>query len=241
MQASDLKIKVFADGADLSVIKALDSNPLVRGYTTNPTLMRSAGVEDYKSFALEVLQTVPNKPVSFEVFADDFPTMEKQAREIASWGSNANVKIPVTNTKGETAVPLIEKLSADGISLNITALFTIEHVRDAAAAVHNDTPAILSVFAGRVADVGIDPIPLMVEAVRLAAPKPKAEVLWASTREAFNVIEADRIGCQIITAPEGVIKKLAGLGSSAEDIGLQAVRVFYADAQAAGFDIPTGQ
>jgi len=238
MNAADLKIRIYADGADLSVIKALNTNPLVSGFTTNPSLMRSAGIEDYKAFALKVLAAVPDKPISFEVFADDFPTMEKQARVIATWGANANVKIPITNTKGESATDLIRTLSADGISLNITALFTIEHVRAAADAVHAGSSAILSVFAGRLADVGIDPIPLMQEAVELAAPKPKAEVLWASTREVFNVVEADRIGCHIITAPEAVIKKLGGFGAKAGDIGLEAVKAFYRDAQAAGFDIP---
>ena len=237
MNASELKIKVFADGADLSVIKALNENPLVACFTTNPSLMRSAGVEDYKGFAKEVLAAVPDKPISFEVFADDFPTMERQAREIATWGANANVKIPATNTKGEASAPLIEKLSADGIVLNITALFTIERVREVIDAVSSETPSIISVFAGRLADVGTDPIPVMTESVRLASAKPVAEVLWASTREPFNVVEADRIGCRIITAPEAVIKKLSGFGKSAEELAIEAVRAFDRDAQAAGYSI----
>jgi transaldolase len=240
MTATDLKIKVFADGADLSVMRTLSENPRVSGFTTNPTLMRSAGVSDYKSFAREVLAAIPDKPISFEVFADDFPTMERQAREIATWGKNANVKIPATNTKGESSAPLIARLSGDGIVLNITALFTVDRVKEVAAVLDAKTPAILSVFAGRLADVGIDPIPVMREAVAVAAPKPKAEVLWASTREVFNVFEAQRVGCHIITAPEGVIKKLSGLGTTAEELAIDAVRVFYRDAQAAGYDIEVG-
>lgn len=240
MTATDLNIKVFADGADLSVMRTLNENPYVSGFTTNPSLMRSAGVEDYRSFALEVLAAIPAKPISFEVFADDFPTMEAQAREIATWGANANVKIPATNTKGESSAPLISRLSSDGVVLNITALFTVARVKEVADALNAATPAILSVFAGRLADVGIDPIPVMREAVAVAKPKPKAELLWASTREVFNVFEAQRIGCHIITAPEGVIKKLSGLGTSADDLAIDAVRVFYRDAQAAGFDIAVG-
>lgn len=238
MRPSDLTIKVFADGADLKVIKALNENPLVSGFTTNPSLMKGAGVSDYKTFAREVLAAIPDKPISFEVFADDFPTMERQAREIATWGANANVKIPATNTKGESSAPLIARLSADGIVLNITALFTVAGTREVADALDPKTPAILSVFAGRLADVGIDPIPVMKECVEIAAAKPKAELLWASTREVFNVIEAQRIGCHIITAPEGVIKKLGGIGTSAEDLAIDAVRVFYRDAQAAEYNIP---
>jgi transaldolase len=237
MNASNLKIKIFADGADLSVITALNANPLVGGFTTNPSLMRSAGVQDYKGFAKEVLAAVPDKPISFEVFADDFPGMEAQAREIATWGANANVKIPAQNTKGQSAAPLIAKLSGDGIMLNITALFTVAQVREVADAIDADTPAILSVFAGRLADVGIDPIPVMKRSVELAAAKPKAEVLWASTREVFNIVEADRIGCHIITAPEGVIKKLSGFGTSAEELAIEAVKAFDRDAQAAGYSI----
>lgn len=241
MTAADLKIKVFADGADLSVMRALNANPFVSGFTTNPTLMRSAGVEDYKGFALEVLAAIPDKPISFEVFADDFPTMEAQAREIATWGQNANVKIPATNTKGESSAPLISRLSADGIVLNITVLFTVARVKEITDALDAAAPAILSVFAGRLADVGIDPIPVMREAVAVAKPKPKAEVLWASTREVFNIIEAQRVGCHIITAPEGVIKKLSSLGTSAEELAIEAVRAFDRDAQAAGFDIAIGK
>jgi len=237
MNASDLNIKIFADGADLSVITALNANPLVGGFTTNPSLMRSAGVQDYKGFAKEVLAAVPDKPISFEVFADDFPGMEAQAREIATWGANANVKIPAQNTKGQSAAPLIAKLSGDGIMLNITALFTVAQVREVADAIDADTPAILSVFAGRLADVGIDPIPVMKRSVELAAAKPKAEVLWASTREVFNIVEADRIGCHIITAPEGVIKKLSGFGTTAEELAIEAVKAFDRDAQAAGYSI----
>ena len=239
MKASDLRIKIFADGAKLETMKEQARNPLISGFTTNPSLIKAAGVTDYKAYALEVLAAIPDKPISFEVFADDLPTMEAQAREIATWAPNVNVKVPVTNTKGESLVPVIERLSAAGVALNITALYTASQVRDITAAVHADTPSILSVFAGRLGDTGHDPVPVMRESVEIVAARPKAELLWASTREVFNVIQADQLGCHIITAPDGVISKLGGLGKDPTENSLDTVKAFYADATAAGFDIPT--
>ncbi|MBU2531409.1 MAG: transaldolase [Alphaproteobacteria bacterium] len=240
MKASDLKIKIFADGADLATMKEQAKNPLIKGFTTNPSLIKSAGITDYKAYALAVLDAIPNHPISFEVFADDLPTIEAQAREIATWAANVNVKIPVTNTKGESLAPLVKRLSTDGVVLNITALYTVGQVKEITDAVHADTPAILSVFAGRLGDTGHDPVPVMEESVGVVAAKPKAELLWASTREVFNVIQADRMGCHIITAPDSVISKLGGLGKDPMQNSLDTVKAFYADAQAAGFDIKTG-
>lgn len=238
MKASDLKIKIFADCADLATMKEQAKNPLISGFTTNPSLVKAAGITDYKAYALEVFAAIPGKPISFEVFADDLPTMEAQAREIATWSPNVNVKIPVTNTKGESLAPVIERLSAAGVVLNITALYTVAQVREITDAVHADTPSILSVFAGRLGDTGHDPVPMMEESVTIVAAKPKAELLWASTREVFNVIQADRMGCHIITAPDSVISKLGGLGKDPTQNSLDTVKAFYADATAAGFNIP---
>lgn len=237
MKASDLKIKIFADGADLATMKKQAENPLISGFTTNPSLVKAAGVTDYKSYALEVFAAIPGKPISFEVFADDLPTMEAQAREIATWSPNVNVKIPVTNTKGESLAPVIKRLSAAGVVLNITALYTVEQIQEITDAVSADTPSILSVFAGRLGDTGHDPVPVMETGVKIVAAKPKAELLWASTREVFNVIQADRMGCHIITAPDSVISKLGGLGKDPLQNSLDTVKAFYADATAAGFDI----
>ena len=241
MKAADLKIKIFADGAELAKMKAQYENPLIKGFTTNPSLMKAAGVTDYKAYALQVLAEIPDRPISFEVFADDLPTMEAQAREIASWSRNGgivNVKLPVTNCKGESLAPVIERLSANGVEVNVTALYTAGQVREITEVLSPETPAILSVFAGRLADTGHDPIPVMEECVRIAAAKPKAEMLWASTREVFNVIQADRLGCHIITAPDAVIAKLGGLGKDPLQNSLDTVAAFLKDATAAGFDIP---
>lgn len=239
MKASELKIKIFADGADLAMMTEQAKNPLISGFTTNPSLVKAAGVTDYKAYALSVFAAIPNKPISFEVFADDLPTMEAQAREIATWSPNVNVKIPVTNTKGESLGPVIARLSAAGVALNITALYTVGQVQEITDVVSADTPSILSVFAGRLGDTGHDPEPVMREAVKIVSAKPKAELLWASTREVFNVIQADRMGCHIITAPDSVISKLGGLGKDPLQNSLDTVKAFYADATAAGFDIPT--
>ncbi len=236
---ADLKVKVFADGADLQSMKAMYANPVVKGFTTNPTLMKAAGVTDYVDFARKVLAAIPDRPVSFEVFADEFEEMENQALEIASWGRNVNVKIPVTNTQGTFAGPLLSKLAKRGVQLNVTAIFTLDQVRAVADALHTETPAIVSVFAGRIADSGIDPVPLMAEAARILAAKPKAELLWASPRELLNVLQADQVGCGIITATGDIIKKLSLVGKDQDEYSLETVRMFYNDARTAGFTIPT--
>jgi transaldolase len=235
-----LRVKIFADGADLKGMKEAAAQPLVKGFTTNPTLMRQAGVSDYKAFALEVLKLIPDRPVSFEVFADDFPTMEAQGREIASWGDNVYVKVPVTNTKGEFAGPLMTRLSSSGIKLNVTAIMTNEQVKAVAAALAKDVPAIVSVFAGRIADTGRDPVPLMREAVALLKDRPQAELLWASPRELLNIFQADDIGCHIITVTGDVIRKLALVGKDLDGYSLETVAMFYRDAQTAAFTIPIG-
>ena len=239
--ASDLKIKIFADGADLDGIRDMVGDPLIKGFTTNPTLMRKAGVSDYKAFALEALKIVTDKPISFEVFADEFDEMEAQALEIASWGKNVNVKIPITNTRGESAAPLIGRLSAQGVAVNVTAMFTLEQVGEVVDVLDPATPAILSVFAGRVADSGRDPIPHMKEAVGIATAKPKAEVLWASPRELLNIFQADEVGCHIITVTNDVIKKLTGVGKDLDVFSLETVKMFYDDASAAGYTIATAE
>jgi transaldolase len=235
-----LRVKIFADGADLKGMKEAAAQPLIKGFTTNPTLMRQAGVSDYKEFALEVLKLIPDRPVSFEVFADDFPTMEVQGREIASWGDNVYVKVPVTNTKGEFAGALMSRLSSAGIKLNVTAIMTNEQVKRVAAALAKDTPAIVSVFAGRIADTGRDPLPLMSEAVSLLKDRPKAELLWASPRELLNIFQADEIGCHIITVTGDVIRKLALVGKDLDRYSLETVAMFYKDAVTAAFTIPIG-
>jgi transaldolase len=235
-----LTVKIFADGADLKGMKEAAAAPHVKGFTTNPTLMRQAGVTDYKQFALDVLKLIPDRPVSFEVFADDFPTMEAQGREIASWGSNVYVKIPVTNTKGEFAGPLMTRLSSAGIKLNVTAIMTNEQVRRVAAALAKDAPAIVSVFAGRIADTGRDPVPIMREAVASLKERPKAELLWASPRELLNIFQADEIGCHIITVTGDVIRKLALVGKDLDRYSLETVAMFHKDALSAAFAIPVG-
>jgi transaldolase len=240
LSVDQLSVKIFADGADLKGMKEAAAQPLVKGFTTNPTLMRQAGVSDYKAFALEVLKLIPERPVSFEVFADDFPTMEAQGREIASWGDNVYVKVPVTNTKGEFAGPLMTRLSGSGIKLNVTAIMTNKQVKEVAASLAKDTPAIVSVFAGRIADTGRDPVPLMREAVSLLKQRPKAELLWASPRELLNIFQADEIGCHIITVTGEVIRKLALVGKDLDRYSLETVAMFYKDAQTAAFTIPIG-
>jgi transaldolase len=232
-----LKVKLFADGADLAGMKEMAANPMIKGFTTNPTLMRKAGVSDYKAFALEVLKAIPDRPVSFEVFADDFAQMERQALEIASWGANVNVKIPITNTKGEFCGPLVERLSRAGVKLNVTALLTLDQVRRVTERLHADTPAIISVFAGRIADTGRDPVPIMAESVKVMRARPKAELIWASPRELLNIFQADAIGCHIITATNDILKKLALVGKDLDRYSLETVEMFHKDAVAAGFDI----
>lgn len=234
-----LKVKLFADGADIAGIMEMAANPLIKGFTTNPTLMRKAGIVDYKAFALQVLRAVPDRPVSFEVFADDFGAMEAQALEIASWGGNVNVKIPVTNTKGEFCGPLVGRLSKAGVQLNVTAVMTVEQVRRISEHLAVETPAIVSVFAGRIADTGRDPVPLMSEAVRVLKARPKAELIWASPRELLNIMQADAVGCHIITATNDILKKLSLVGKNLDAYSLETVEMFYKDATAAGFKIAT--
>lgn len=237
MSLEKLKVKLFADGADLAGMKEMYANPLIKGFTTNPTLMRKAGVQDYKAFARQVLEAIPDRPISFEVFADEFDDMERQAREIASWGKNVSVKIPVTNTKKQSAGPLIERLSKAGVALNVTALTSLEQVRAVTERLAPQTPAIISVFAGRIADTGRDPVPLMAEAVKIMRAKPKAELIWASPRELLNIFQADAVGCHIITATNDILKKLALVGKDLEEYSLETVQMFHKDAQAAGYRI----
>jgi len=236
-----LRVKIFADGADLAGIAHLAQNPLIRGFTTNPTLMRKANVRDYRGFAREVLRLVPDHPVSFEVFSDEFLEMERQAREIASWGDNIYVKIPVTNTRKEFSGPLIQRLSAAGIRLNITALMTTGQVAAVTDCLTEDTPSFISVFAGRIADTGRDPVPMMAEAVRIMGARRNAELIWASPRELLNVVQADAIGCHIITATNDILTKLPILGKDLLAFSLETVQMFRQDALQAGFHIETPQ
>ncbi len=233
----DLTIKLFADGAELKVISELNRNPLIKGFTTNPTLMCKAGIADYKTFSLDMLKIVPDKPVSFEVFSDDFAEMEAQANQIASWGENVYVKIPVTNTKAEFSGPLIKCLAAAGIQLNITAMMTPSQVTKVLACLNPKVSSFVSVFAGRIADSGRDPVPIMAECVKLLKPNPKAELIWASPRELLNIIQADSIGCHIITATNDVLSKLSNIGKDLDQYSLETVQMFRQDAVKAGFTI----
>jgi transaldolase len=235
---ADLRVKIFADGADLDGIKAMYSKPWIKGFTTNPTLMRKAGVSDYRNFALQVLRIVPDRPLSFEVFADDFSEMERQALEVASWGRNVYVKIPVTNTGRQFAGPLIKRLSESGVHVNVTAVFTPEQVKAITEHLDDETPAIISIFAGRIADSGVDPVPMMREALKIMQVKPRAELIWASPREVLNIIQANEIGCHIITVTNDILNKLSLLGKEHEDYSLETVEMFYKDALAAGYTIP---
>ena len=234
---ANLKVKLFADGADLVGMQEMYANPIIKGFTTNPTLMRKVGIKDYKTFAHEVLKAIPDRPISFEVFADEFDEMERQALEISSWGKNVSVKIPVTNTKQQFAGPLIERLSKVGVSLNVTAVTTLDQVRNITALLAPTTPSIISVFAGRIADTGRDPLPLMAEAVKIMCAKPQAELIWASPRELLNIFHADSIGCHIITATNDILKKLSLVDKDLEDYSLETVQMFYNDAQTAGYNI----
>lgn len=236
---SKLKVEVFADGADLESIIKLNKNPLVKGFTTNPTLMKKAGVTDYKTFALKVINEIRDKPLSFEVFADDLDTMYAQAREIASWGDNVNVKIPVTNTEGEFTGPIIERLSNEGVQLNITAIMTAEQVEKVAECLNPNTPAIVSIFAGRIADTGRDPVPIMQMAQQHLMGHPHAKLLWASAREVLNVYQADDISCDIITITNDLLGKLELADKNLDDFSLETVEMFYKDACQAGYTIDT--
>jgi transaldolase len=236
-----LRVKIFADGADFDGILKMYANPLIKGFTTNPSLMRKAGVTDYEGYARKVIAAVPDRPISFEVFADDLDGMVCQARVIASWGKNVNVKIPVMNTQREFTGRAIETLSKEGIAVNVTAVFTLEQVRRITERLSPQTAAIVSVFAGRIADTGRDPVPHMAEAVKILKDKPRAELIWASPRELINIFQADAIGCQIITVTNDVIAKLSLVDKDLDAYSLETVDVFYRDATGAGFSIDTGE
>ena len=232
-------VKIFADGADLSGILSLYKNPLIKGFTTNPTLMRKAGINNYEEFARSLVKSIPDRPISFEVFADDFDEMIAQGRVIASWGSNVNVKIPVTTTKGSFTGPVVRTLASAGVVVNVTAITTEKQVERVAECLAPGVAAIVSVFAGRVADTGRDPIPVMKASLRALSNRPKAELLWASPRELLNIFQADEIGCHIITVSHDVLAKLSLVGKDLDEYSLETVQMFHRDATAAGFNIET--
>jgi transaldolase len=234
---ADLKVKIFADGADRAGMLDLYRNSLIKGFTTNPTLMRSAGITDYEAFAHEILAAIPDRPISLEVFSDNFAEMEAQARRIAAWGENVYVKIPVTNTESESAIPLIRRLAKAGVKQNVTALMTLAQVRDVSLALAAGPAACISVFAGRVADTGRDPVPMMTAAVQMLAIYPNIELIWASPREILNVVHADLIGCHIITVTHDLLKKLSLFGKDLDEFSLETVKMFRSDAVKAGFQL----
>jgi transaldolase len=237
---SRLKVKLFADGADREGMLKLYADPAIQGFTTNPTLMRKAGVGDYEAFARDILSVIKDRPISFEVFSDEFAGMEQQARRIARWGPNVYVKIPVTNTRAESSVPLVRRLSAAGIKLNVTALTTLRQVGEVGAALANGPAAYVSVFAGRIADTGRDPVPLMAEAVRILSDSPNVELIWASPRELLNIFQADSIGCHVITATYDILAKLSLIGKNLDECSLDTVKMFHGDAAAANFTLSEG-
>jgi transaldolase len=237
--ASDLRIKIFADGADRDSIARLYANPLIKGFTTNPTLMRKAGVEDYETFAREILEIVSDRPISFEVFSDDFGEMEEQALQIASWSENVYVKVPVTNTGGEPTANVVGRLSDRGVKVNVTALTTPAQVKEVVQWVVGGPPCYVSVFAGRIADSGRDPLPLMSESLEHASAHPNVELIWASPRELLNIVQADSIGCHIITVTDDLLQKLGSLGRDLDEFSLATVKMFYEDGQAAGYSLRT--
>jgi transaldolase len=236
-RVDDLSVKIFADGADLAGMIEMYAKPFIKGFTTNPTLMRKAGIVDYAAFARDALRAIPDRPISFEVFSDDFAEMERQAHLIASWGENVYVKIPVTNTRRESSCELVRRLAHDGVKLNVTALLSLGQVRDVGLAVQGGTPCYVSVFAGRVADTGRDPVPLMAAAVELLKLAPNAELVWASPRELLNIFQADEVGCQIITVTNDILKKLSIVDRDLDDYSLDTVKMFHTDARHAGFDL----
>ncbi|MEP6986256.1 MAG: transaldolase [Chloroflexota bacterium] len=237
MDLSSLRVKIFADGADLASILRVAQNPLVKGFTTNPSLMRKAGVSDYTQFAHQLLDAITDRPISFEVFSDELDEMEKQARILNSWADNIYVKIPVTNSRDESTDSLVHKLSHEGVKLNITALTTADHVRTVSEALRGGAPSIVSVFAGRIADTGVDPLPIMRESLAILEDCPTAELLWASCREVFNIFQADAINCHIITVTHDVLGSLSVVGKELTTYSTVLIKVFYQDAQASGFMI----
>lgn len=232
-----LTTKIFADGANLAGMLEMYRNPWISGFTTNPTLMNDAGIRDYEPFAKQVLAAIPDRPISFEVFSDEFVEMERQAHEIANWGANVYVKVPVTNTRREPAYDLVHRLSHDGVKVNVTALMTLSQVRHVVDAVAGGAPSCISVFAGRIADTGRDPVPLMAAAVELLRMEPASELIWASPRELLNVFQSDDIGCHIITVTNDILKKLALVGKDLDDYSLDTVKMFFEDANRAGFSL----
>jgi len=234
---NDLKIEIFADGANLKSIKELNNTSYISGFTTNPSLMKKAEVIDYKEFALDVLKIIGNKPISFEVFSDELDEMEEQAKEIASWGSNIYVKIPITNSKGIKTFDLVKKLSDSSIKCNVTAILTQNQVKEVYEIANPNTDMVISIFAGRIADTGLDPIPTMKNAIDLCKKKTKIKILWASTREVLNIIQANNIGCHIITVPNSVLEKTTNLGKNLKELSLDTVKSFLSDAQKANYKI----
>jgi transaldolase len=232
------KIKMFADGADLQEMVQEYKKGVVQGFTTNPTLMKKAGVKNYEEFAHAALKAIPDLPISFEVFSDDFSEMEREARKVARWGDNVYIKIPITNTRKESSLPLIRKLSHDGLKINVTAILTYDQVKGAFDALSPSTPAIISVFAGRIADTGVDPVPIMKQSSQLVRSKRNVELLWASTRELLNLFQAEQCGCQIITITNDILKKLALVGKGLDELSLDTVKMFYDDAHSSGYTIP---
>ena len=237
MGIDTLRIKLFADGAEKAGMLEMYAKPYIKGFTTNPTLMHKAGLTDYRAFARSILEAIPDRPISFEVFSDEFDQMERQAREIAQWGENVYVKIPVTNTRREPAYDLVRRLAHEGVKLNITAILTLDQVRCVGEAVRGGAPSCVSVFAGRIADTGRDPVPLMAEAVDILRDAPEAELIWASPRELLNIFQADAIGCHIITVTNDILKKLSLVGKDLDDYSLDTVKMFYDDGCKAGFNL----
>jgi transaldolase len=233
----DLKVKIFADGAEKAGMLEMYAKPYIKGFTTNPTLMHKVGLTDYRAFARDIVAAIPDRPISFEVFSDEYQDMERQAREIATWGDNVYVKIPVTNTRREPAYDLVRRLANEGVKLNITAIMTIEQVRNVVDAVKDGAPSCVSVFAGRIADTGRDPVPIMSECVSILKAAPQAELIWASPRELLNIIQADAIGCHIITVTNDILKKLPLIGKDLGDYSLDTVKMFYDDGRKAGFTL----
>lgn len=232
-----MNVKIFADGADLSHIKALAEDSKISGFTTNPTLMRQAGIDNYQTFAQEAIGVVSPRPISLEVFSDEFSEMREQALQIASWGENVFVKIPITNTKGDSSLPLVAELTKSGVKVNVTAVFTDQQIDETAAALAGTRGSNISVFAGRIADAGQDPCPYVSRAVARAAEVGQCEVIWASPREVLNVVQADQLGCHIITVTPDILKKLVNVGKDLDQYSLETVKMFYNDAQAAGYSI----
>jgi len=233
----DLKVQIFADGADKAGMLEMYAKPYIKGLTTNPTLMKKAGITNYRAFCKDILTQIKDKPLSFEVFSDDFTEMERQAMEIASWGDNVYVKIPVTNTKQATCYALVKKLGQQKVKMNVTAIMTLAQVRDVVAALNPSVPSYVSVFAGRIADTGRDPVPLMAAAVEILKIAPAAELIWASPRELLNIFQADEVGCQVITVTNDILKKLSLVGYDLGSYSLDTVKMFYTDAVAAGFSL----